>query len=444
MRARRRTALAGAAVTLLLLAGCSAPADEQPTPDEQVAQDGQATAEEQAETDAAEDAETTQSSPDGTAGACDEPEDDLDRAPDLDPEPLAEMDPAGTWLPYHLEARRIVQTPFDVLPAERGEVFLAPEERDGALTFSAVDAEGSVLWTAERPRGCAGFTLAGTEDGQDLAVLTDVDPDGDSGERATTTATAYDLRTGELAWGPVPVGGPHVGPGLVFAAPGAGPIGDGGARLVLDAATGEILAGEEEADARVLGEYDGTVLMVAGDDVLALAGAAQEEVWRLDATEYGWDPTDLAPAAGTGADSGVTRLQVAPGVAAAIDLEQGLVLAEDATDAVVEESTGTRVVLEGEHARGYDARGEELWAYLLTEPTTIEGAGGVMVYLRSGDSVRVHNVLTGEVAEAYDPQGQGEILVPGVIAANGATVVVATEGYPLVTIVADEDQEPQE
>lgn len=442
MRARRRTALAGAAVTLVLLAGCSAPADEQPTPDEQVARDGQATPDEQGATDAAED-ETTQSSPGGTAGACDEPEDDLDRTPDLDPEPLAEMDPAGTWLPHHLEARRIVQTPFDVLPAERGEVFLAPEERDGALTFSAVDAEGSVLWTAERPLSCAGFTLAGTEDGQDLAVLTDVDSDGDSGELATTTATAYDLRTGELAWGPVPVGGPHVGPGLVFAAPGAGPIGDGGARLVLDAATGEVLADEDD-DARILGEYDGTVLMVAGDDVLALAGAGQEELWRLDATEYGWDPADLAPAAGTGADRQVTRLQVAPGVAAAIDLEQGLVLAEDVTDAVVEESTGTRLVLEGEHTRAFDASGEELWAYLLTEPTTIDGAGGVMVYLRSGDSVRVHNVLTGEVAEAYDPQGQGEILVPAVIAANGATVVVASEGYPLVTNVADEDQELQE
>lgn len=66
-----------------------------------------------------------------------------------------------------------------------------------------------------------------------------------------------------------------------------------------------------------------------------------------------------------------------------------------------------------------------------------------MVYLRSGDSVRVHNVLTGEVAEAYDPEGQGEILVPAVIDPGGASVVVSSEGYPLVTVVP-EDGEPEQ
>src|SRR5699024_11035203 len=84
-----------------------------------------------------------------------------------------------------------------------------------------------------------------------------------------TTASAYDLATGERLWGPVDVPGTVQGPGLVFgeSAP-ASTMGDTGARLALDPATGEVAADEAtDTDVTIVGEYDGTVLLTV-DDVL--------------------------------------------------------------------------------------------------------------------------------------------------------------------------------
>lgn len=450
---RSRHAVAGVVAAALVLAGCSTSPDN----DAELAGTPTGTPGAAEQDDAGSTGQSSGAGPEGdSAGTTPaEGDEDLLRTPETDQEPLPVLDAEGTWLPYHLQGRVLVEGPWDVLPQERNGTFLAPQERAGALDFTAVDSQGSVLWMAQRPASCAGFAVTSAGEGQDLAILTDLTTTQES--LAETTATGYDLHTGAQEWGPVPVGGPHIGPGLVFSAPGDGPLGAMGARLVLDGATGSVVAQEVDDGvhllsgagtdddggqvvaqydgARILGEYDGTVLLTEGDDVVAINADQGQQEWRL--ADHGWDGDDLAPAAGARPGGPLARLQVAPGNQVAVDLDSGSLLAEHVTDVGTDAATGTHVVLEADHARAYDSQGEELWAYLLTGPTTITGTGGVMVYLRTEDTVRVHNVLTGEVAQAYDPDDDGQILVPAAISADGASVVAADDGYRLVTVTSD-------
>ncbi len=56
-----------------------------------------------------------------------------------------------------------------------------------------------------------------------------------------------------------------------------------------------------------------------------------------------------------------------------------------------------------------------------------------MVYVREGALIRAHNALTGDVAEAYPPGGNGTILVPVTMSATGAGVLTDYDTYTLVT-----------
>lgn len=450
---RSRHAVAGAVAAALVLAGCStSPANDAEPAGTPTGPPGPTQQDDAGGTSAGSGAEPEGDSADVTPMGTDQ---ELLRTPQIDQDPLPVLDAEGTRLPYHLQGRVLVEGPWDVLPQERNGTFLAPQERDGALDFTAVDSQGSVLWMAQRPASCAGFAVTSAGEGSDLAVLTDLTTT--QGSLAQTTATAYDLHTGDQVWGPVEVGGPHIGPGLVFSAPGDAPLGAMGARLVLDGATGNVVArevddgvhilsgaGADDVDGQVeaqydgadiLGEYEGTVLLADGDEVVAIDADQGRQQWRL--ADHGWDIDALAPAAGARPGGPLARLQVAPGTQVVVDVDDGSVLAGNVTDVGTDPSTGTHVVLEADHARAYDSEGEELWAYLLTGPTTITGIGGVMVYLRTGDSVRVHNVLTGEVAQAYPPDEQGQILVPAAISADGGSVVAAEDHYRLVTVTSD-------
>lgn len=93
-----------------------------------------------------------------------------------------------------------------------------------------MSAEGTVLWTEERPLLCSAFVVTTSDDGP-LAILMDITA-GDT-TMSETTVSAYDLRTGAERWGPVDVPGPHVGPGLVFAAPPPEARGSNGPRIAL-------------------------------------------------------------------------------------------------------------------------------------------------------------------------------------------------------------------
>lgn len=125
--------------------------------------------------------------------------------PNYEPSPqtvesqVAEAEDQDLRLPYQLEEAPLLDPVWDSPPQQAGGIYLAPGETDGILTFTALDTDGIVLWQAERPLSCTGFAI--TNDGtQDLAVLTDLEPNEDS--FGTTTATAYNLKTGEHLWGP--------------------------------------------------------------------------------------------------------------------------------------------------------------------------------------------------------------------------------------------------
>ena len=120
-------------------------------------------------------------------------------------------DTSDVRLPAQFDQLVTIEPAWD-LPIQRGgSVFLSAEETDRALVFRAVDSSGTVRWSAERPLACAGFVVTRDADGRDLAVLTDAEASDD--DLSVTTASAYDLGSGEQVWGPVEVPGPAHRPG---------------------------------------------------------------------------------------------------------------------------------------------------------------------------------------------------------------------------------------
>ncbi|WP_341360758.1 hypothetical protein V5H98_06255 [Georgenia sp. M64] len=362
--------------------------------------------------------------------------------------------PVGASLPLPLAPFRMVEPGWDQVPEELDGTFLGLAEptpdgdtsdadtadtadadtadadtADGAaLRFVAADEQGTVLWEAARPPSCTGFALTRAGD-RALAVLTDLAPTDDA--VAGTTATAYDLTTGERVWGPVEVPGPHHGPGLVFSA-GAprATVGETGPRVVLDPATGEVLADEsDEAGTGVVGEYDGTVLTAVDGELVATAGGTT--TWRVPLASLGLDGAPTA-VAGARPPHG-TALLGAPGAetGALVDLADGAVLATDVADARRDPSSGAVVALGEERVTGLPATGEP-WEVPVTG-TRLAAAGGALVYLRVGDALQVLNATTGAEAQAYGEAGSAGLVVPVLFSAGGAAVVPTETGYGLVT-----------
>ena len=46
---------------------------------------------------------------------------------------------------------------WDVAAQEADDVFLSLHEAESDLEFRAVDSDGTILWSAQRPRVCSGF-----------------------------------------------------------------------------------------------------------------------------------------------------------------------------------------------------------------------------------------------------------------------------------------------
>lgn len=360
---------------------------------------------------------------------------DLQREPRQMGEPLPDAGADGLWLPYQVDALALVDPPWPVAAAEELHgVFLAPAETDGVLELRAVDAEGTLLWTAQRPATCTGFVLTTTSTGQDVAVLLDVGGPGGEG----TTASAYDLRTGAAVWGPVPVPGPHRGPGLVFGA-AAGALGEADETVALDADSGEQLA--VPSGAWIVGEYAGVLLVADEEHLLALGpgGAGPAPQWQVPIEELtGTDPQEgaadqVAATAGTDPGEGVALLDVGTGRRVLIDLTDGTVLADGLRDARTDPATGARVLLDEFGLHGLDEHGTPTWSAAAGPDAQLQAVGGALVYLLDSGSVRVHNVLTGDVAVGYDAAGSGTIAVPALISPTGAALLTAGQAQLLAT-----------
>lgn len=373
--------------------------------------------------------------------------------PDYDPAPqpvntaapAAKSEDVGDLrLPFQLEENPVVDPQWQTAPQYADGVFLAAGDSGGVLTYRAVDSSGTVLWEAERPLSCTGFTLT-SADGRWLAVLTDITPSDDS---FGTTASAYDLPTGETVWGPVDIPGPHQGPGTVFAASPQAQMGELGPKMVLDPATGSVLAGEREDrennDVQIVGEYGGTVLLVQqgqlqahGADALRDSTEESEPVWTLDAAELGGNTTDAAevvsPDAGSTAPLSAALVGTSSADLSLIDVETGGIIAEGLRDAAQGPSSGTWVTL-GDQLAGYDASGAQLYAEP-AESLEFAGIGAAMAYFRNdGGEIEPHNVVTGEIGRAYDPAGTGTIAVPSYISPSGTGVVETDDGFLLAPV----------
>jgi len=324
------------------------------------------------------------------------------------------VDTSDVRMPFALEESAVVDPGWTELPQELDGVLLAPAQRDRLHDFTAIDASGQSLWTAQRPLDAAGFTVTRTSQGQPLAVLTDT-----TEQPHARTASAYDLKTGDAVWGPVDVPGPLIGPGVVFAATETSTTDSASSAVVLNPDSGAALSWGNDGTERVLGEFTGKVL-VQKQGRLELRNVSDgTAMWS--ATDAAWDGavsivTDRQPR------DGLLILDVGEGQRALVSLDTGRVIADDILDAVVDPTTSTIVVTHPEGLRAVDRDGEPLWANPTGDDPALRSAYGALVYTQDGAAIRVHNVVTGAVALAYQDSGSA-IAVPEQFFPTGAAVI---------------------
>lgn len=335
-------------------------------------------------------------------------------------DPLPPLDLENVWLPYSFEDSALIDPGWVTAIEYADGVFIGARETNGELEFAAIDVQGETLWTQTRPADSERFALSrDPESGEAIAVLT-----ASEVEDGGTTASAYNLHTGELEWGPVAVPGPHVGPGLIFAEPSADAMGQSGPRSALNPADGNASATETEGT-RILGEYDGAVLTVTGDELIA-SDSTGVELWRLDGP--GWQDA-------VGHDHGDSSLALIDDLL--IRVADGEVLADGVQGAAVDVTSRAVVTLGEGTLSSLDAEGSELWTVTVSDETQLLAAGMALLYLREGDSVRVQNVITGQLAVGYDPEGSGTILVPTLITPEGAGLLLHGTRPVIATVPSD-------
>ncbi len=348
----------------------------------------------------------------------------LTRTPQPAVSPPEQVDTSDVRMPLALAESVVVDPGWTKLPQELDGVLLAPAEHVGLLEFKAISAAGQGLWTAQRPLDAAGFTVTRTSQGQALAVLTYT-----TEQSQARTASAYDLETGNLVWGPVDVPGPLMGPGVVFAATENSTTDEAPSPVALDPDSGAPLAWGRDGTERVLGEFTGEVL-VERQGRLELRNVSDDAViWS--ATDSAWDGT-VSIATDRQPRDGLLILDVGEDQRALVSLDTGHVIADDVLDAVIDPTTLTIVATHPEGLRAIDREGEQLWANPTADDPVLHSAHGALVYTRHGAAMRVHNVATGAVALAYQESGSA-IAVPERFFPTGAAVISLNSRLLLAT-----------
>lgn len=250
----------------------------------------------------------------------------------------------------------------------------------------------------------------------------------------TTTATAYDLHTGEQVWGPVEVPGPHQGPGLVFAERSDEPLGETGQRVALDASTGE----RRHEGEHVIGEYFGTTVITDEGDLIASASGSSEDQWSTQAPSATTadDAAALVSPATNRLPPGKALIGSPDGGYDLWDLTSGQTLAEEVDDAMFDVMSQTWVAVREDELTGLDVDGEELWSIDATDAPRLLGVGGVMAYvLTDEENLEIYNVVTGNTARVYDPLEEGATAIPLAFTETGATAIDTGNELLLVTDV---------
>lgn len=348
------------------------------------------------------------------------------------PHPIAEVDPRD--LPTPFTDRQLLDPGWEALPDEAEGIFLGIGPFTAhAVQFSATASDGTVLWTTQRPLSCTGFTL--TFDGQrTLAVLTDLSP-GTGARVAVTTASAYDLATGEQMWGPVEVPGPHAGPGLVFASlPEGGAMGASGPRMALDPASGALVATENtHRSERLIGEYHGVLLIAADEQLIGRDAVAGTEHWRLPLADLGFTDPDQVVAAPSSVTNATLAVIGDHASSALIDLVNGQALAHGVQDTALDASSGMHVTVERDHLRGRTRNGVVQWDQPIDAGARIVSVSGGVVYLREDGLIFARDAATGEPVQVYRTPSEAGAALPLHAAATGATVMQSSDRFLLAT-----------
>src|SRR5699024_12363937 len=98
----------------------------------------------------------------------------------------------------------VVDPGWDVAVQESEGVFLSLHEADSDLEFRAVDSDGTILWSATRPRVCSGFLVSVSEYGP-VAVRMDHQSYGK--DTLDAMASGIDLSSGVKVCVPVEMTG---------------------------------------------------------------------------------------------------------------------------------------------------------------------------------------------------------------------------------------------
>lgn len=190
-------------------------------------------------------------------------------------------------------AQPLWTAPFSSSPQPAGDMFVGlvhPSPSDPKLTVAGVDRTGTTRWEVQTNPACAGFGITRSGD-RLLAVVLFSDADARGGKLATrTTASAFDVRTGEQAWGPVEVSGSLRGPGLTFGE-------SRGERMVLSSRDGRVVA-REGRDVVPRYEHHGTALVERRGMLEAVDSGGGEPLWRAH---------DLTPPASVASKAGGRR-----------------------------------------------------------------------------------------------------------------------------------------
>lgn len=346
-------------------------------------------------------------------------------------------------------AAATVDPGWDAPAQEAGGTFLSMHEDDDSLEYRAVDSSGEILWTAQRPRACSAYLVTTTADGP-IAVLMDQGPPTD--DSLTSTASGYDLQTGQKRWGPVETPGAMLGNGLVFASAPKAFIGTGGSRTALNPATGDVAAAEREDEGESEGEGEGEsegvgsrsrVIALFGEHLVRSQGSNLvgedldgDRLWTRAAEDFGlsasearevpWEPIGASHAL-LGDAGGEERTLV--------DLDSGASVDSDISGAWFDSASNT-LVTAGTELQGFETDGTERWKSPLPENAEVAGVGaGLIVFESAGDGAAARSARDGGRVDSDTPllATVKNLGAPHHIAESGAALVGDPQTPLLIT-----------
>ncbi|WP_420095566.1 hypothetical protein [Brevibacterium sediminis] len=328
----------------------------------------------------------------------------------------------------------VVDPGWDAAAQEAEGVFLSLHEAETDLEFRAVDSDGTVLWSAQRPRVCSGFLVSDTADGP-VAVL--MDQQSGSNDSLKTRASGFDLHSGKKLWGPVEVPGPLLGSGLVFAGPPEDFIGAGGSRTALDPANGAELAVEHGDAPRILALLDGYLVLADGEELIGedLEG---RRLWTRPLAALGLTAAEARETPWEAVGGSHALIGSGGHQRTLIDLRSGKTVADGIYGAGFDSHSRTLVTSDSK-LNGLDLDGTKRWDAPLDGDAELAAVGAGFVVTEAGaggdaddEGTQTRSADDGRILDAAEEATEsGDFGAPHHIADSGARLV-GDPGSPLL------------